>query len=238
MQSLAQKAAREHHALIPYTRSFMYQAVQTGMPVMRAMIFVDPNDSSLHDKWDEYLYGSEILVAPVTDAGTSRSVYFPQGKWIDYNDKRTVKTGPGTSTVSAPLDTIPVYVREGAIIPRGDVLRANNNWTPNWTPYVDIEFFPQAGVSNTFPYYTGGVVIPIACATTAEGTATIEFSALDYNGNLKVYCNGYTSITRNDIPLIEDVDYTWEGGSGERGQLTIPYTGATRVVITESNDIK
>jgi alpha-glucosidase len=61
------------------------------MPVMRALTFTYPADASLSDTWDEYLYGGNLLVAPVTTAGAaSRNVYLPEGQWMDYNDKRTV----------------------------------------------------------------------------------------------------------------------------------------------------
>jgi len=56
--------------LIPYTRSYMYQATQTGMPVMRALVFAYPEDETLSDTWDEYLYGRDILVPPVATAAS------------------------------------------------------------------------------------------------------------------------------------------------------------------------
>jgi len=69
-----------HHDLIPYTRSYMYQATQTGMPIMRALILSYPNEETLTDKWDEYLYGRDLLVAPISTANTSeRKVYLPDG---------------------------------------------------------------------------------------------------------------------------------------------------------------
>jgi alpha-glucosidase len=86
---------------------------------MRALTFVYPADASLSDTCDEYLYGDNLLVAPVTTASaTSRNVYLPEGRWMNYNDKRTVFEGMKTITAAAPLGTIPVFIRKGAIIPR------------------------------------------------------------------------------------------------------------------------
>jgi alpha-glucosidase (family GH31 glycosyl hydrolase) len=76
-----------HHDLIPYTRSYLYQATRTGMPIMRALIFAYPDDDRLSDLWDEYLYGGEILVAPVSTASaTERKVYPPVERWMNYGD--------------------------------------------------------------------------------------------------------------------------------------------------------
>jgi len=202
---------------------------------MRQMIFEFPDDTNLYDLWDEYFYGPEILVAPVISSGaTSRSVYLPAGKWLDYNDKNIVYTGPGTITAPAPIDVIPLFVREGAVITRGDILQANNNWTVNWTPYLRIEFFPQNNVSNSCPYYTGSDVIPINCTMSGGGVISIIFDALDYNGTLEIYCRQYSAVTNNGSPLTEGVDFTY---NAQQNLITIPYTGATTVEITGATSI-
>lgn len=88
---IAKTCVAAHHDLIPYTRSNMYRATQTGMPVMRALIFAYPDNDKLSDIWNEYLYGDDILVAPVTIANArEREVLLPAGRWLNYNDKRTV----------------------------------------------------------------------------------------------------------------------------------------------------
>jgi alpha-glucosidase (family GH31 glycosyl hydrolase) len=69
---IARNQATAHHDLIPYTRSFLYHATQTGMPVMRALVFAYPTEEGLNELWDEYLLGSELLVAPATTAGSGR----------------------------------------------------------------------------------------------------------------------------------------------------------------------
>jgi alpha-D-xyloside xylohydrolase len=148
-----------HHDLIPYARSALYEATQTGMPVMRSLVFAYPNDDSLMDTWDEYLYGDSLLVAPVTTAKTeSRSVYLPAGRWMNYNDKRTTYDGRKTVTADAPLGRIPLFVREGAIIPRGDIVKLNNNGDAHRAPKLRIEVFPAAKEPSRFDYFTGATV--------------------------------------------------------------------------------
>jgi alpha-glucosidase (family GH31 glycosyl hydrolase) len=65
------------------------------MPVVRALIFAYPDEEELSDTWNEYLYGADLLVAPVTTThADSRDVYLPAGRWMSYNDKRSVYGRP------------------------------------------------------------------------------------------------------------------------------------------------
>src|SRR5215469_2536183 len=162
----------------------MYEATETGMPVMRSLAFASPDDESLSDMWDEYLYGRDLLVAPVTKAQMSeRKVYLPAGRWMDYNDKDKVYEGKNTITAPSPLDTIPVFVREGAIIPRGDIVRLNNNWEPNWSPKLGIEVFPARIAPSRFEYFTGAGVRTITVTPQSRQLA-IQFDDLGVPGSL------------------------------------------------------
>jgi len=90
-----------------------------GMPIVRPMPFADRKDRKLEDLWDQYLFGPDLLVAPVWKVGQrSRTVYFPRGKWRSYWDASQVFEGRRTVTVDVPLDTIPVFVRAGADVPK------------------------------------------------------------------------------------------------------------------------
>ena len=79
--------ARTKHDLIPYLRSELFIAHQTGMPVIRPLVLAYPRDLAVSNLSDEYLYGSELLVAPVLEKDTGQNVYLPDGLWLDYNDK-------------------------------------------------------------------------------------------------------------------------------------------------------
>jgi alpha-glucosidase (family GH31 glycosyl hydrolase) len=226
--TIAAEQAFAHHDLIPYTRSNVFVATQTGTPVMRQLLFDYPDDATLVDRGDEYLFGKFLLVAPVTTAGaTSRSVYLPAGSWIDYNDKKTVHTGPATIAATAPLDTIPLFAKAGAVIPRGDILKANNNWTPNWAPSLHIELFPAPVGASSFDYFTGKAVQTITSTTTGS-TISIQFGDLGTNGALEVHCDGVTSVTRNGAALTAGTDFTFDAG---KKLLTVAYSGATTLVI-------
>jgi alpha-glucosidase (family GH31 glycosyl hydrolase) len=100
--------------LRPYIVSLLAEAAR-GTPLVRPLPFEFPADARARDRWDEYLFGPSLLVAPVWRSGDrQREVYFPKGRWRSYWDPSQVVRGPKTLTVDVPLDEIPVYVREGA----------------------------------------------------------------------------------------------------------------------------
>ena len=114
-----------HMSLFPYRYAAALEAQKTGMPLMRALVLDNQNDEKARMRKDEYLFGPDMLVAPVVDEGLSRVVYLPQycgsgsipTRWIQY--WTGVASEGGTTLIEpAPLDTIPVWVRAGAVIPK------------------------------------------------------------------------------------------------------------------------
>jgi alpha-D-xyloside xylohydrolase len=231
---ITKKYVAAHHDLIPYTRSYLYQATQTGMPVMRALTFVYPSDASLSDTWDEYLYGENLLVAPVTTAGAvSRTVYLPEGRWMDYNNKHTVYEGKKSITTDAPLGTMPLFAREGAIVVRGDIVKLNNNWVENWNPKLRIEIFPSSKVPSEFNYFTGDGVQKITAVPGADGL-TIQFGELEAEGALEVYGKKPIAVTKNGAKLLEGSGFTFDA---QLQKLTVPFKGATRVTLQGASSL-
>ena len=225
---IAREYATAHHDLIPYTRSYTYEATRTGMPVMRALAFAYPDDTSLYDTWDEYLFGRDILVAPVTSAGaTSRNVYLPAGDWMDYNDKRTTYKGAATITAAAPLGTIPLFVRAGAIIPRGDIVKANNNWDTDWQPQLRVEVFPSDKHTSRFDYFNGSGARTITAAANGRGV-TVRLEDLRVAGTLEVYCRNVKAVKKNGARLREGAGYSYDAAAH---RLTVPFNSATTLVI-------
>lgn len=98
--------------LRPYIRKHMDIASEKGLPVMRPLFFDFPQDKKAWETYDAYMFGSDILVAPVTDAGEQvKTVYLPEGvDWV-YSSTGEAYSGGQTVTVPAPLDIIPVFIR-------------------------------------------------------------------------------------------------------------------------------
>jgi alpha-D-xyloside xylohydrolase len=119
------KYLKLRYQLLPYTYSVAYQSYQTGAPYMRALFMDFPNDPKAADIPDEYMYGPAFLVAPVHEQGaTHRMVYLPAGcDWYNYWTNERVHGGQ-TIMADAPIDTLPLFVRSGSIVPIGSEVQS------------------------------------------------------------------------------------------------------------------
>ncbi|KAF2189405.1 glycoside hydrolase family 31 protein [Zopfia rhizophila CBS 207.26] len=118
--SVLQTTANLHADLIPYIKSYAYAASQTGLPVIRALFLEAPSDRGTWEANDGYFFGEEFLVAPIVNEGGRRSVYFPKGrskKYLNYFKKRDIHNAGTTTNVSLGVNSMPVYVTRGAVIP-------------------------------------------------------------------------------------------------------------------------
>jgi alpha-D-xyloside xylohydrolase len=114
-----QRYARLHMDLLPLWETLTLWAATTGYPpIQPAGLFFDHEDAWADP--DAFVVGERIFVAPVVEEGaTTRTFHLGEGTWVNYLDG-SVLEGPGSHTVDAPVDTLPVYVRAGAVIPRAD----------------------------------------------------------------------------------------------------------------------
>jgi alpha-glucosidase/alpha-D-xyloside xylohydrolase len=117
IEPVCKRYANLRYRLIPYTYTLVREARDTGMPLMRAMWLHYPEDSHTYALGDQYLWGRDLLIAPVyKQAAISRDVYLPQGQWYDYWTNSLVEGGR-TIIRDVNLATMPIYVRAGAVIP-------------------------------------------------------------------------------------------------------------------------
>lgn len=129
---------RLRYRLMPYIYSLAFWTEQTGAPFMRAL-WMDFSDRKCARIEDEFMFGPAILVAPVTEQGAvSREVYLPEGaKWYDFwTDKKW--DGGQMITVDAPIDKIPLFVKEGSLLPLGEVLPNSKEEQRD----IDIQIYP------------------------------------------------------------------------------------------------
>ena len=134
--------------MMPYLYSAIKETSESGMPVIRALWLHYPDDPKAVARGDEYLYGRDILVAPVAEKGAkSRTLYLPRGVWYDFWTHQRLDGGREISR-DVNLETIPLYVRAGAILPMGPIRQ-----------YVDepvdgpLTLLVHRGASGTFSLY-------------------------------------------------------------------------------------
>ncbi|HEY1801587.1 MAG TPA: TIM-barrel domain-containing protein [Terriglobales bacterium] len=119
------KYLKLRYQLLPYTYSVAYQSYKTGAPYMRALFMDFPDDPKAANIPDEYMYGPAFLVAPVTEQGaTHRTVYLPAGcDWYNYWTNERLHGGQ-TIVADAPIDTLPLFVKAGSIVPLGSEVQS------------------------------------------------------------------------------------------------------------------
>ncbi|HEX8971834.1 glycoside hydrolase family 31 protein [Oryzihumus sp.] len=117
VQDIVRAAVKLRYRLMPYIYSAFIRASETGEPVQRPLVFDHQYDATVRDLDDQYLFGTDLLVAPVLEPGaTSRQVYLPAGDWHDWHTGE-VLTGSRFFVAPTPMDRIPIYARGGAVIP-------------------------------------------------------------------------------------------------------------------------
>jgi alpha-glucosidase/alpha-D-xyloside xylohydrolase len=121
VEPICRKYLELRYRLLPYLYTAVREAHDTGMPIMRAMWLHYPDDAAAIALGDQYLWGRDMLVAPVVEKGaTSRRLYLPKGVWIDFWKEERAEGGREIDR-AVDLETTPLYVRAGAIIPMGPV---------------------------------------------------------------------------------------------------------------------
>ena len=159
-EPILEKYLRLRYELMPYIYSLGYQTWKTGAPFMRALPLDFPDDPKVADMRDEYMFGPAFLVAPVTEQGaTSRKVYLPAGAdWYNLWTNERLKGGQAV-TVAAPIDTIPLFVRAGSIIPMGTPVESTHETQAiskvRVYPGADCDFTIFSDDGTTYAYEKG-----------------------------------------------------------------------------------
>ena len=121
VEPICRKYLNTRSQLMPYLYSSAWETHTTGIPLIRSLGLSFPDDSTAWATADAYLFGPSLLVAPVFEQGaTERKVYLPAGGWYDFWTSKPIEGGT-TVTVPASLETMPLFVRAGSILPTGPV---------------------------------------------------------------------------------------------------------------------
>lgn len=148
VEPICKKFLELRYQLLPYNYTLVREACDSGLPPMRALLLEYPEDPQAVKLGDEYLWGPNILVAPVVEKGaTTRHLYLPKGDWHDWWSGQKL-TGPRWIDRPVDLATLPLYVRAGGIIPLDPVRQYTSQAV---TEPTSIHIYP--GADGAFTLY-------------------------------------------------------------------------------------
>jgi alpha-glucosidase/alpha-D-xyloside xylohydrolase len=121
VEPIVKKYLELRYRLLPYTYTAAKECTETGLPIIRALWLHYPDDPSAVARGDQFLWGRDILVSPVVEKGAvSRRLYLPRGTWFDFWTEERLEGGREIDR-KVDLETMPLHVRAGAIVPMGPV---------------------------------------------------------------------------------------------------------------------
>ncbi len=153
VEPICRKYLELRYRLMPYLYSVVRECHESGLPPMRALWIHYPDDPAAVQRGSEYLWGRDMLVAPVVERGAvSRKLYLPRGRWYDFWTNELIDGGREI-TRAVDLETIPLYVRAGGMLPFGPLKQYTSQDT---NEPVELVIYPGAN-SNFSLYEDDGV---------------------------------------------------------------------------------
>jgi len=160
VEPICRKYLELRYRMLPYLYSAVRECTLAGMPIIRALWLHYPDDPKAVASSHEYLWGRDVLVAPVVEqAATSRQVYLPDGNWYDFWTGERVAGGREIAR-AVDLETMPIYVRAGSILPLGPVKQhvyetSREPLTISIYPGADASFLLYEDDGKSFDYRRG-----------------------------------------------------------------------------------
>jgi alpha-glucosidase (family GH31 glycosyl hydrolase) len=159
---------------LPYNYTLAYENASKGYPLVRPLNFYQQSDH-LSNVTDEYLWGEQVLVAPILNEGqTSRDIVLPDGVWVDYN-KPSQNYSNCIMGYPAPLEVLPMFVKGGAFIPTADYKMGN---TGDYNPAkLTVNYYPVAGVKSSYTLFDDDRKSPTSLADS-------QYRLIDFAGDM------------------------------------------------------
>jgi oligosaccharide 4-alpha-D-glucosyltransferase len=181
IQAIVRDFANLRHELMPYNYTLAYENSMNGMPLARPLFFYDDSPLALFHANDEYLWGDNLLVAPIlTEGSREREIYFPNdGDWINFWTDELHRGGERTY-VKAPLHQMPLFARAGSFVPRSLPYQTMPTYN---TETLLVHYFSDANVPESeFRMYNDNGSSPQALAQ--QAFETLQFYATHQNNQL------------------------------------------------------
>lgn len=258
MEKISKRYINMRYQWLPYNYTLAYENARYGLPLARPLNFRGENPGQEYaDVDDEYMWGDEVLVAPVMEAGVkTRTVLFPKGEWISWWNPSKTYQGGKSYTVPAPLDEMPLFVKAGSFIPQYD--RPIENVEQYDPTFLSVRYYPAAEKSEyvmfeddrksptslesgefallKFEGEKKGGVIDIKMTT--EGgykdmpeSKMVEFEVIGVASPKSIVWNGTELPRSQSLKAIRQYGYTYDAAT-RTAHLRFPYPpGVTTITI-------
>ncbi len=234
-EAINRRAIELRYELLPYIYSAMHDASETGIPALRPLMLEDPNDEQTYGIDDQFLFGSDLLVAPVlAENVTARGVYLPRGDWYDFWSGKMFGGGKGI-TMPVTLSSIPIFVRSGAFVFSQPVVQHTGEMAGN---ALDVVVFPAASSErwmyeddgSSFDYQRGAFLRRRFAFRRDASGAVIEIGAPEGSYRPKTRAMFVTvrsssasrvTIGGAALPRVDDLDQAERGWNARDGSVVI-----------------
>lgn len=137
------------YQLMPYLYTTFYHYIHRGMPIIRSLVLYDQADSQTHFRTDEFMFGPHLLVCPIQEPNAQgRRMYIPRGKWYNYWTDE-VHSGGVEKYIDAPIELIPLFVKEGAMIPKYPIMQYTGE---KKVEQLEIDVYFKEGIEESTVY--------------------------------------------------------------------------------------
>lgn len=138
VEQLTKKYIEQRYIWLPHLYTLFHEANQTGVPIMRPLVLEFPTDENTFNLSDQFMIGTNVIVAPILTPSTNhRVVYLPKGRWVNYWTDE-ILDGNHHHLVEAPIDVLPIFIKQGSIIPHGTVRQSTQTPEEELTYHIYI----------------------------------------------------------------------------------------------------
>ncbi|MDK2807506.1 MAG: hypothetical protein PWP24_237 [Clostridiales bacterium] len=196
--------------LLPYIYSESQQSASQGTPMMRAMLLDFPKDSNTYSLDEQYMFGHSLLVAPIVNEGqTTKEVYLPEGDWIDFYHN-AMTAGGQTKNYYADVNSIPVYVKNGSILP----MNLNADYAIGGSIGNDVDtyqnltfrIYPMGNSSYTMTNSDKSTMTILAQENFSSGQVSVALPAAAISLTTQVFATRPSSVTLDGTALTAFTD--------------------------------
>ncbi|MCM1005529.1 MAG: DUF4968 domain-containing protein [Prevotella sp.] len=226
-EAITKKFIKMRYEWLPYNYTLAYENAAKGWPLARPLNFHGENSAEKYANIsDEYLWGDNVLVAPVMTKGArSHKVIFPAGEWIDFYNNALKYKGGTTATVQAPLDKLPLFVRAGSFIPQYTL--PLENVTQYDPAHLTMRYYP-CDKETTYVLYDDNRISPTALEDGDYMLTTFTGEKTPSEIGIKIKSDKNPDLI-DWMPSVRNITFQIEGVQKKPSQISVGYDGSVLI---------